>query len=161
MPLLPSLGPSSCSVDSLIGSPMAAHYRIEKYLGDLHGNYAASEGNKTICTSYLAPSMLATAAASQVLGGTQASRTTHKVVRMAETFGPEGAAIVALEDQWIDAILCKGLLYLVSLLKQAEASGRMGQLYESIKADILLHRSFLRALPWWLEQQGSGYPLLN
>jgi hypothetical protein len=34
---------------------------------DLHGNYAPSEGNRTISTSYLAPSILATAGASQVL----------------------------------------------------------------------------------------------
>jgi hypothetical protein len=83
---------------------------------------------------------------------------------MAETFGPaDGAALIALEDHWIDTYLCKGL---ITVHKQAEAVCSSGaqdlrQLCSSIQAYIVLHRSFLRALPWWLrpEQQGDSYPL--
>ncbi len=36
--------------------------RVEKYVVDLHGNYAPSEGNRTISTSHLSSSLQATTA---------------------------------------------------------------------------------------------------
>jgi hypothetical protein len=66
---------------------------VPKYLADLHGNYAPSEGNHTISTSYLASSILATAGASQVLAGTPFNEPYHKVIRMAETFGLTGLTV--------------------------------------------------------------------
>jgi hypothetical protein len=131
---------------------------MDKYVVDLHGNYAPSQGNRTIATSYLAQSIQATAAACQVLAGTPGREPYHQVIRMAETLGPEGAKLTALEDHWIDTYLAPCL---VRVHKQAEAGCSMFQLCDCIKAYMVLLRSFLRALPWWLEKQGSGYPLLG
>jgi hypothetical protein len=131
---------------------------MAKYVVDLHGNYAPSQGNRTISTSYLAQSIQATAGACQVLAGTPGREPYHQVICMAETFGPEGAKLTALEDHWIDTYLAPGLVW---VHKQAEASCSVFQLRDCIKAYMVVLRSFLRALPWWLEKQGSGYPLLG
>jgi hypothetical protein len=102
---------------------------MDKYVVDLHGNYAPSQGNRTIATSYLAQSIQATAAACQVLAGTPGREPYHQVIRMAETLGPEGAKLTALEDHWIDTYLAPCL---VRVHKQAEAGCSMFQLCDCI-----------------------------
>jgi hypothetical protein len=95
-----------------------------------------------------------------VLAGTPGREPYHQVIPIAETFGPEGAKLTALEDHWIDTYLAPGL---VRMHKQAEAScsKHAVELRNCIKAYMVLLRSFLRALPWWLQREGSGYPLLG
>ncbi len=68
----------------------------------------------------------------------------------------------ALEDELIDTFLCPGLVSVHKEICAAMAGGtapNLLQLRECSKADIYLHRSFLRALPRWHSRHGAEYPL--
>ncbi len=142
--------------------------REHKYLVDQHGGHAPTEGNRTASRSYIAPAAQSYRRTAQVLAGTPADKA-HIVARMEVFSRPGGPALEALEEVWIDQLLCKGLVTVHNDITQAMRSSsrkrdakELLQLWECSKyskADIYLHRSFLRALPLWLDQRGADNPL--
>lgn len=105
-----------------------------------------------------------------MLAGTPAHE--PDIVARMEVFSlvPEGPWLEALEEQWIDQHLCPGLVTVHKAILEAQRMRRaiskqkakdLLQLQQCSEADIYLHRSFLRALPLWLDRQGAGYPLYD
>ena len=143
--------------------------REQKYLTDQHSHHAPTEGNRTTSRSYLAPSAKSFRRTAQVLAGTWTDKA-HIVARMEVFSRPEGPVLEALEEEWIDQHLCPGLVTVHKAILEAQRSAAvvsklkaqdLSELQLCSEADIYLHRSFLRALPLWLDRQGAGYPLYD
>jgi hypothetical protein len=79
---------------------------------------------------------------------------------------PEGPALEALEEEWIEQHLCPGLVTVHKAILEAQRSAgskrkvkELLQLKECSGADLYMHKTYLRVLPLWLYRQGADYPL--